>query len=201
MLLLFCFRTEEFYEFVHIKIHWFELHIFDVIVFELWPKLDSKRIIFFQTIDLLLSLPYFPLSGFPSYGTQVICAWFKLCRRKCLLFICLVYLCAFFSLSFSACVIWVWMYFSKWDFFFRLQYLYVQRRITFLCHYWQIKTLLKCQWREEWAHNFLLISHICNMIPHTYRFWISESNDRTNKELWTKELNIHRRVSIMHHPW
>lgn len=140
-------------------------YTFDVIVFELWPKLDSKRIIFFQAIDLLLSLPYFPLSGFPSYGTQVICAWFKLCRQKCLLFICLVYLCAlFFSLFLCVCYMSLNVLFEM-RFFFRPQYLYVQRRITFFVPLLANKNIIEMPMARRmstifyWYHIYAIWSH------------------------------------------
>lgn len=162
MLLLFCFRTEEFYEFVHIKIHRFELHIWCDCVW-IVTKVGFKKDHIFPNHRFVVIIAIFPIEWISKLWNPV-CAWFKLCRQKCLLFICLVYLCAFFPLFLCVCYMSLNVLFEM-RFFFRPQYLYVQRRITFFVPLLANKNIIEMPMARRmstifyWYHIYAIWSH------------------------------------------
>lgn len=158
MLLLFCFRTEEFYEFVHIKIHWFELHIWCDCIW-IVTKVGFKKDHIFPNHRFVVIIAIFPIEWISKlWNPSDMCVIQTLSPKVLTLYLFGVFMCVF-SLFLCVCYMSLNVLFEM-RFFFRPQYLYAQRRITFLYHYWQIKTLLKCQWREEWTQFSIDITYM-----------------------------------------
>lgn len=164
MLLLFCFRTEEFYEFVHIKIHWFELHIWCDCVW-IVTKVGFKKDHIFPNHRFVVIIAIFPIEWISKlWNPSNMCVIQTLSPKVLTLYLFGVFMCVFFSLFLCVCYMSLNVLFEM-RFFFRPQYLYVQRRITFFVPLLANKNIIEMPMARRmstifyWYHIYAIWSH------------------------------------------
>lgn len=189
---------------IYIKIHRFELHVrcdcvWIVWVISKWTKVGFKKDHIFP-IHRFVIIAIFPSNGFQvmepewcvrdsNFVTQSAYSYY-------LFGVCILCIRFFMSLCAFACVLY------EFESTFRNEIWFSS---IFFVPLLANKNIIEMPMaRRMTEHKFQLIATRNAMPCHairSYRFWISESNDRTNKEIWTKELNVYIEVSNMHHPW